>query len=140
MKKVQTTCPYCGTGCNINLFVENGRIVKAEPTKNHPVNDGELCLKGWYGWEYVHSPDRLRKPLIRKKNGKFSKDGELVESTWEEALELITSKIKEIKEKYGADALMGFSSARCTNEDNYVFQKFFRVAIGTNNIDHCARL
>lgn len=140
MKKIQTTCPYCGTGCNIDLFVKDGKIVKAEPTKNHPVNDRELCLKGLYGWEYVHSSDRLKKPLIRKKNGKFSKDGELVESSWEEALELITSKIKEIKEKYGADAFMGFSSARCTNEDNYVFQKFFRVAIGTNNIDHCARL
>ena len=140
MEKVQTTCPYCGSGCNIDLFVENGRIVKAEPTKNHPVNDGNLCLKAWYGWEYVHAPDRLKRPLIRKKNGVFSKDGDLVESSWGEALELITKKSREIREKYGPDAFMGFSSARCLNEDNYVFQKFFRVAIGTNNIDHCARL
>ncbi|EDM24568.1 NADH dehydrogenase I chain G [Caminibacter mediatlanticus TB-2] len=139
MTKYQTVCPYCGTGCNIDLYVENGRIVEAKPTPNHPVNDGELCLKGWYGWEYVHSPKRLTKPLIRKKDGKFSKDGKLEEASWEEAYNLVASKIKESIEKYGPNSIFGFSSARCLNEDNYVFQKFFR-ALGTNNIDHCARL
>ncbi len=139
MEKFQTTCAYCGTGCNLDLFVQNNKIIQAKPTKNHHVNDGELCLKGLYGWEYVHSPRRLKKPLIRKKNGVFSKDGTLEEVEFEEAYKLVASKINDIVSKHGSDALMGFSSARCTNEDNFIFQKFFRV-LGTNNIDHCARL
>jgi predicted molibdopterin-dependent oxidoreductase YjgC len=138
MTKVQTTCPYCGTGCNIDLIVENGRVVKAEGTKNHPVNDGELCLKGMFGWEYIHSPKRLTKPLIRKKDGKYSRDGRLEESSWEEAYALVASKLKETVEKYSSDSVVGFSSARCTNEENYIFQKFIR-ALGSNNVDHCAR-
>ena len=140
MKKVQTTCPYCGTGCNMDLHVENNRIVKATPTVNHPVNDGELCLKGLYGWEFVHSSERLQKPLIRKLNGVYSKDGILQESGWDEALELLKDKIGSVKKTYGPDAFMGLSSARCTNEENYTFQKFFRQVLGTNNVDHCARL
>lgn len=140
MKKVQTTCPYCGTGCNMDLHVDNNRIVKAAPTMNHPVNDGELCLKGLYGWEFVHSSERLQKPLIRKLNGAFSKDGFLEESEWDEALDLLKEKIGFVKKTYGPDSFMGLSSARCTNEENYVFQKFFRQVLGTNNVDHCARL
>ncbi|MFT7004703.1 MAG: putative molibdopterin-dependent oxidoreductase YjgC [Sulfurimonas sp.] len=139
MKKIQTTCPYCGTGCNIDLFVQNNKIIKAEPTKGHHVNDGELCLKGRYGWEFVHSPRRLTKPLIRKKDGVFSKDGELVEVDFEEAYSLVASKMKSTVEEHGADSIMGFSSARCTNEENYIYQKLFRMQ-GTNNVDHCARL
>lgn len=139
MKKIQTTCPYCGTGCNIDLFVENNKIVKAEPTKGHRVNDGELCLKGLYGWEYVHSPRRLTKPLVRKKDGKFSKKGELVEVSFEEAYDLVASRMEKTVDEFGPDSIMGFSSARATNEDNYIFQKFFRTQ-GSNNIDHCARL
>lgn len=139
MEKFQTTCPYCGTGCNIDLFVENNKIVKAEPTKGHHVNDGELCLKGMYGWEYVHSPRRLTKPLIRKKNGVFAKDGELEEVSFDEAYDFVASRIQQNLLHHGPDSLMGFSSARANNEDNYVFQKFLRV-LGTNNVDHCARL
>jgi formate dehydrogenase major subunit len=139
MQKVQTTCPYCGTGCSIDLFVDEGKIVKALGTPNHPVNDGELCVKGMFGFEYVHSPKRLKKPLIRKKDGKFDKSGKLEEATWEEAYELVAEKMKKTVENYGVDSIMGFSSARCNNEDNYVFQKLFRV-LGSNNIDHCARL
>ena len=139
MERVQTVCPYCGTGCNLDLCVENGKIVKAEPIKGHPVNDGELCLKGLYGWEYVHSPQRLTKPLMRKKNGVFSKDGELVEVSFEEAYDFVASRIKKTVEEFGPQSIMGFSSARCLNEDNYVFQKLFR-ALGSNNVDHCARL
>jgi len=139
MQKVQTTCPYCGTGCGIDLYVDNGKIVKAVGTPNHPVNDGELCVKGMFGFEYIHSPKRLTKPLIRKKDGKFDKNGKLEEATWEETYELIANKMKQTVENYGVDAIMGFSSARCNNEDNYVFQKLFRV-LGSNNIDHCARL
>ena len=118
---------------------ENNKIVKAEPTKNHHVNDGELCLKGLYGWEYVHSPRRLTKPLMRKKDGVFSKEGELVEVSFDEAYTFAASRMKASVEQYGPDSIMGFSSARCSNEDNYAFQKLFRVQ-GTNNIDHCARL
>ena len=139
MKKFQTVCPYCGTGCNIDIFVENNKIVKAEPTKKHPVNDGELCLKGMYGWEYVHSPRRLTKPLLRKKNGVFSKEGKLEEVSWDEAYEFATDRIKATVKNYSPNHIMGFSSARCLNEDNYAFQKLFRV-LGTNNVDHCARL
>ena len=139
MEKFQTTCPYCGTGCNIDLHVEDGEIVKAEPTKDHPVNDGELCLKGLYGWEYVHSPKRLTKPLIRKKDGVFSKDGELVEVSIDEAYEFVASRMKTTVDEFGPQSIMGFSSARCNNEDNYAFQKLFRVQ-GSNNVDHCARL
>jgi formate dehydrogenase major subunit len=139
MKRIQTTCPYCGTGCNIDLLVENNKIIKAEPTQGHHVNDGELCLKGLYGWEYINSPKRISTPLIRKKDGVFSKKGKLVEVSFEEAYEFIASRIDSTIEENGANSIAGFSSARCNNEDNYVFQKFFRV-LGTNNIDHCARL
>ncbi|CAD7286905.1 Formate dehydrogenase H [Campylobacter suis] len=136
---VKTTCPYCGTGCGIDLIVKNGRIVEAKPTENHHVNDGELCLKGMFGWEFVNSPKRLTKPLIRKKNGVFDKHGELTEVSFDEAYEFVAQKFKTTVEKYGSNAIMGFSSARSNNEDNYVFQKFFR-AQGSNNVDHCARL
>ncbi len=139
MERFQTTCPYCGTGCNIDLLVENNKIVKAEPTKNHPVNDGELCLKGIFGWEYINSPRRLTKPLIRKKDGVFSKEGKLEEVSFDEAYEFVASNIKSTVEKYGSNSIAGFSSARCNNEDNYIFQKLVRV-LGSNNIDHCARL
>lgn len=132
-------CPYCGTGCAIELKVENNFIKSAKGVQSSPVNRGALCLKGYYGWDYVGSSQRLTKPLIRKKDGKFSKDGTLVESSWDEALELMTSKMKEIVQKYGADALAGNFSARCTHEDNYVAQKLLRI-LGTNNIDHCARI
>jgi len=140
MKKVQTTCPYCGTGCNLDLHVENNRIIKAVPTEKHPVNDGELCLKGLYGWEFLHSSERLQKPLIRKKDGVYSRDGILEESEWSEAVELLAEKIIFVKGEFGPDSFMGLSSARCTNEENYIFQKFFRQVLGTNNVDHCARL
>lgn len=139
MERIQTTCPYCGTGCNIDLLVENNQIQKAEPTKRHAVNDGELCLKGLYGWEYVHSPRRLKKPLLRKKDGVFSKDGVLEEVSFDEALDFVASKMKHSISEYGTDSVMGLSSARATNEDNFAFQKLFRVQ-GSNNIDHCARL
>lgn len=129
---VKTTCPYCGVGCQMELRVKNNRIVEVLPV-HEPPNEGLLCVKGRFGFSYVHHPDRLKKPLIRK-------GGKLTEATWEEAYELIVSRIKEIKEQYGSDALAGLSSARCTNEENYLMQKLFRAVIGTNNIDHCARL
>jgi len=132
-KKVLTTCSYCGVGCNYYLEVKNDEIVGVTSNFESSVNSGHLCVKGRFGWDFVHSPDRLTKPLIRK-------NGELKETSWEEALNLISKKFSEIKEEYGPDGFAGLSSARCTNEDNYVFQKLFRAVLGTNNIDHCARL
>ncbi|OUT10257.1 hypothetical protein B9N66_02480 [Campylobacter concisus] len=136
---VKTTCPYCGTGCGIDLIVRNGRIVDAKPSKDHHVNDGELCLKGMFGWEFVNSPKRLSRPMMRKLNGVYDKCGELEEVSFEEVYDFLADKFKSTVEKYGSSSIMGFSSARSNNEDNYVFQKFFR-AQGSNNVDHCARL
>ncbi|HKL08786.1 MAG TPA: molybdopterin-dependent oxidoreductase, partial [Bacteroidales bacterium] len=132
-KKVKTTCPYCGVGCQIELLVQNGKIVRSNGVEGVWPNDGRLCVKGRFGYDYVHSPERLTTPLI-KKNGKFEEAG------WDEALDLIARKFTEIKEKYGNDALAGYASAKCTNEDNYLFQKFIRMVFGTNNIDYCTRL
>ncbi len=132
-KKVTTTCPYCGVGCQLELSVQNGKIVRSEGVEGVLPNDGRLCVKGRFGYDYVNSNERLTTPLI-KKNGKFE------EASWDEALDLIAKKFGEIKQKYGNDALAGYSSAKCTNEDNYLFQKFIRVVFGTNNIDYCTRL
>jgi len=132
VKTVRTTCPYCGVGCQMDLLVKGQKIVEIKPAFTVP-NDGLLCVKGRFGYNFINHPDRLKKPLI-KKNGQFQ------EATWEEAYQLIVEKIVEAKEKYGSDALAGLASARCTNEENYLMQKLFRGVIGTNNIDHCARL
>lgn len=132
-KRVRTTCPYCGVGCQIELLVQNGKIVRSNGVEGVSPNDGRLCVKGRFGYVFVHSPERLTKPLIRK-------NGELVEATWDEALNLIAQRFTELKQKYGPDSLAGYASAKCTNEDNYIFQKFIRTAFGTNNIDYCTRL
>ena len=139
-KTGKVICPYCGTGCQVELHVEINVRRRALGVQDNPVNQGNLCLKGFYGWDYVGAPDRLTKPLIRKKDGVFSKDGDLEEASWDEALDLVVAKMKEVKEKYGPDALVGNYSARCTLEDNYVAQKIMRAVIGTNNVDHCARI
>ena len=132
IEKVRTTCPFCGTGCNFDLNVQGGKVIGVTPTDEAPVNGRALCVKGRSHIDLINSDTRLTKPLIRK-------NGELVESSWDEAMALVVSKLKGIKEKYGPDSIAGLSSARCVNEDNFVFQKMMRVAIGTNNVDHCAR-
>jgi len=132
-RKVQTTCPYCGVGCQIELNIKDNRIVKIYGVEDGSDNKGNLCVKGRFGFDYVHHPDRLTTPLI-KRNGKFE------EASWDEALDLIATRFKELKDKYGSDALAGLSSAKCTNEENYLFQKFVRTCFGSNNVDHCARL
>lgn len=132
-KKVITTCPYCGVGCQLELLVRDGRIIRANGADGLPPNDGRLCVKGRFGYDFVHSPERLTKPLI-KRNGKFE------EASWEEALNLIAEKFLEIQQKHGNGTLAGYSSAKCTNEDNYLFQKFVRVVFGSNNVDYCTRL
>lgn len=132
-KKVRTTCPYCGVGCQIELWVKDNKIVKVYGCEDGPDNKGVLCVKGRFGLDFVNNPDRLNKPLI-KRNGKFE------EASWDEALNLVAGKFKELKDKYGGDALAGLSSAKCTNEENYLFQKLIRTCFSTNSVDHCARL
>ena len=128
-REVLTTCPYCGTGCSFFLGMRGNEVVGARGYRGSPVNHGELCAKGRFGYGFVNHPSRIIKPLVRK-------DGKLVEATWEEALELVAQKLSE----HRGDEFAMLCSAKCTNEDNYVLQKFARVIMGTNNIDHCARL
>jgi formate dehydrogenase alpha subunit len=135
-EKVMTTCTYCGTGCTFALNVKDDKIVGVTSARDEnlsPVNKGALCVKGRFGWDFVNSAERLTTPLIRE-------NGELRPASWDEALDLVADKLSQIKEKYGPDSLMMFSSARATNEENYLAQKLMRAAIGTNNVDHCARL
>jgi formate dehydrogenase alpha subunit len=132
-REARTTCPYCGCGCGLVLGVRGGRIVRVRGDDDNPVSRGSLCVKGRFGLDYVHSPERLTRPLVRR-------DGRLQEATWDEALELAARRLGGIKAEHGPDALAGLSSAKCTNEENYLFQKFMRAVIGTNNVDHCARL
>jgi predicted molibdopterin-dependent oxidoreductase YjgC len=132
-KNVQTTCVYCGCGCGLYLEVVDGRITGVWPDKTHAVSQGKLCIKGWNVADFVYHPDRLKTPLIRK-------NGELVEATWDEALSLIAERLGTIKAESGPNSLAFLSSAKCTNEENYLLQKFARAVIGTNSVDHCARL
>ncbi|EGO8234703.1 formate dehydrogenase subunit alpha [Enterococcus faecalis] len=132
-QKIPTTCPHCGTGCQMNLLVKNNRLVGVEPLDG-PANKNLLCVKGKFAsYKFVGSGDRLTEPLI-KRNGIFEP------ASWEEALTLVSSKFNEIKAENGPDALAGFSCSRATNEENYVFQKMVRAAFGTNNVDNCARV
>lgn len=131
-KAVRTTCPYCGVGCQLEVQVKDDRIVKITGADLEP-NHGRLCVKGRFGWHYVHHPERLTTPLLRK-------NGELTPVSWEEALDFVAAKLKDIKEKYGPEQIGGWCSARITNEENYLMQKFMRAVIGTNHVDHCARL
>ena len=133
VKKVPTTCSYCGCGCQINLNILNNQVVSVTGRDDLGVNQGSLCVKGRFGYEFIASDQRLTKPLIKK-------DGIFKEASWDEALDLVAKKFTQIKNENGPDAIGGFTSARCTNEDNYLFQKFMRAVIGTNNVDHCARL
>ncbi len=132
IREVDTTCPYCGVGCNITLHVRRNEVVRVT-SREDTWNEGCLCVKGRFGYKFINSSDRLKKPLI-KRNGQFE------EVSWDKALDYIAERLNDIKSKYGADAIGGLSSARCTNEENYLFQKLMRAAIGTNNVDHCARL
>jgi len=132
-KNVQTTCVYCGCGCGLYLELVDGRITGVWPDKTHAVSQGKLCIKGWNVADFVYHPDRLKTPLIRR-------NGELVEASWDEALSLIAERLGTIKAESGPNSLAFLSSAKCTNEENYLLQKFARAVIGTNSVDHCARL
>jgi formate dehydrogenase alpha subunit len=129
MKYIQTTCPYCGTGCTFNLVVKDGKVIDTAPYHRSPVNEGKVCPKGTYAHEFVNHPDRLTTPLIKK-------DGKFVEASWDEAYDLIAKKFKQ----YKPDECACLSSARVSNEENYAMMKFARGVMKTRHIDHCARL
>ncbi|MBM79286.1 MAG: formate dehydrogenase subunit alpha [Planctomycetaceae bacterium] len=164
LQATDSVCPYCGVGCAVTFHSKDNRIVMAEGRES-PVNDSRLCVKGRYGWDYTSHPQRLTKPLIRRESaypkGPLSnevresiqdnrKPGGIVdydevmpafrEATWEEALDLVGERLNAIKAKQGSSALAGFGSAKCSNEEAYLFQKLVRAGFGTNNVDHCTRL
>jgi NADP-reducing hydrogenase subunit HndD len=133
LKKVPTICSYCGVGCTLILNVKDNQILKVTSDKDVGVNRGWTCVKGRFGFDYVHSPDRLTDPLILE-------DGTRRPSSWDKALDVVATGLKKVKEKHGPDAIAFLASAKCTNEENYLLQKIARAAVGTNNVDHCARL
>jgi formate dehydrogenase alpha subunit len=134
LDRIQTTCTFCGCGCQLELnTLAGGKVVKVTTKGEAGVNQGSLCVKGRFGFDFIHHPERLQKPLV-KKSGVFA------ETSWEEALGLVATKLQEIKEKYGAQSIGGISSSRGTNEENFLFQKWLRACIGTNHIDNGARL
>lgn len=130
---VPSVCPYCGTGCGVLLEVLDGEVVGTLPLKTHPVNQGKLCIKGWNMHEFANSDLRLKQPLV-KAFGRFMKTG------WDEALRITAERFGEIIATHGPDSVGVLVSAKVTNEENYLAQKFARAVIGTNNVDHCARL
>jgi formate dehydrogenase major subunit len=131
-EKIRTTCPYCGVGCQQWLHVKDGTVLKVTGIDDAEPNKGRLCVKGRFGYDFIYSQERLRTPLIRE-NDSFR------QASWDEALDLITNKFREIIASHGPDAIAGVSCARSINEDSYQMQKLFRAVLGTNNIDHCAR-
>lgn len=131
--KIISTCPYCGVGCQLEIFVKNDKIVRVDGYEEVSPNYGRLCVKGRFGYQYTNSKKRLTHPLI-KRNGAFEKVG------WEEALDYIAKRFNDIRKKHGNHSLAGYSSAKCSNEENYLFQKFVRIAFGNNNVDYCTRL
>jgi predicted molibdopterin-dependent oxidoreductase YjgC len=131
-EKVMTTCPYCGVGCQLQLHVRDNEIIKVTGAEDVEPNYGSLCIKGRFGYDFVHSPERLTSPLLRR-NGKLEEVG------WGEALDFTAKTLSEIKQVHGPDSIVGIGCARSTNESAYVMMKFMRAVIGTNNIDHCAR-
>ena len=144
VKKVQTVCSYCGVGCQLVLEVKDNKIVRVDSAWDGPSNHGWTCVKGRFGYDYVHHPDRLKKPRVRRylldgtpRNGER---GEWVEVDWDTALDITARKLQETRDTYGSDSIGLLTSAKCTNEENYLMNKFARQVIGTNNIDHCARL
>ena len=130
---VPSVCSYCGTGCGVLFEVLDGQLLNTLPLKTHPVNQGKLCIKGWNLHEYVNSRMRLKSPLL-KLNGRFH------DVTWDRALTFAADKLKDIIAQYGPDSVGVLVSAKITNEENYLLQKFARAVVGTNNVDHCARL
>lgn len=141
IRKVRTICPYCGVGCALDLHVKGDKVVAVTGAES-PANHTLTCVKGRFGWEFIHHPDRLTQPLIRRDDAPRGLAGAEAfrEATWAEALERVTGEISRIRDAHGGDAVAGLASAKASNEENYLFQKLMRCAVGTNNVDHCARL
>jgi formate dehydrogenase alpha subunit len=161
LERTKTICGYCGVGCQIEYALKDGEILYAESTPDAPVNGEFLCTKGRYGWDFATSPERLTSPMLRRdlafELGLTDEAWDLPEKSplsirkpkvedshipvdWDTALDLVAGSLAKTVKEHGPDSIMGLASARCTNEENYLFQKFFRLGIGTNNLDHCARL
>lgn len=132
---VHTTCPYCGVGCQIDVHVKDDFVFRVDGRRDNLVNRGNLCVKGRFGYDYVHAPDRLTHPLMRAR-----RSAAFQESTWDSALDYVAGRLRAIRDQHGPDSIAVLTSAKCTNEENYLLQKFTRAIVGTNNVDHCARL
>jgi predicted molibdopterin-dependent oxidoreductase YjgC len=132
---VHTTCPYCGVGCQIDLHLRDEVIFRVTGRYDNQVNFGNLCVKGRFGYDFVHSPDRLDTPLVRR-----MRRAEPEPSSWDEALETVVDHLTAIRREHGPESIAVLASAKCTNEENYLLQKLARAVIGTNSVDHCARL
>lgn len=130
---VRSVCIYCGVGCGLNVQVMDGKVKGVLPAPSHPISHGQLCIKGWRAADFVHHPERLTTPLVKR-------DGRFVETSWNEALSLIAERFAGIVRESGPDALAFLASAKCSNEENYLLQKMARGVVGTHNVDHCARL
>lgn len=143
-KKVTTTCTYCGVGCQFDLNIKNNRIIGVTSNPKAPVNGMALCVKGRYGYDFVHHPDRLTRPKVRKYLldgvSRPHNRGEWVEVDWDTALNIVADKLRFIRDTYGPESIGFLASAKCLNEENYLMNKLARQVIGTNSIDHCARL
>lgn len=133
-KTVTTTCAYCGVGCSLEVNVRGDQVVSIDPAAEGPSNVGHTCVKGRFAHEYARASDRLRSPMLRRTDGTWR------DASWDEAMTFVSTRMNEIKQKHGPDALAAISSSRCTNEENYLLMKLFRCAIGTNNIDNCSRV
>jgi len=146
VQKVATTCTYCGVGCQFDLDVRDGKIIGVSSNQDAPVNGMALCVKGRYGWDFVYHPDRLKKPRVRrylleKKEKRLKGNAwDWIETDWDTALDITAGKLREARDTHGADSVGVLTSAKCLNEENYLMNKLARQVIGTNNIDHCARL
>lgn len=161
LERIKTICGYCGVGCEVEFALRDGEVLYAQATPDGPVNGEFLCSKGRYGWDFATHPDRLTQPLLRRDvayalglsddpwqmpadSPLAAREPAIADShipvDWDTALDFVAGQLAEVVQQHGPDAVMGLSSARCTNEENYLFQKFMRAGIGTNNVDHCARL
>jgi predicted molibdopterin-dependent oxidoreductase YjgC len=132
---VHTTCPYCGVGCQVDLHIKDEMIFRVDGRFDNEVNHGNLCVKGRFGYDFVHAPDRLTQPLWRS-----SREEPFTAVAWDAALDDVAGRLRQIRDTYGPNSIAVLTSAKCTNEENYLLQKFARAVIGTNNVDHCARL
>ncbi len=148
LEVVRSVCPYCGVGCLVDYHVDRraNRVIYATGAPEGPANRGRLCVKGRFGWEYAQDPQRIKAPLLRRPEVPRGPLGDrpvsevFREATWDEALDLVASRLREIRERHGARALAGLTSSKCTNEENYLFQKLIRAGLGTNHVDNCTRL